>query len=74
MWTVILAYSRSTNYFYAYYVLRTVIAMVTDGSVQFLALAYVVIKLLFMHCNLQMQYCIIIPNKIQYACMLCFMV
>lgn len=38
---LILAYSRSTNYFYAYYVLRTVIAMVTDGSVQFLALAYV---------------------------------
>ncbi|PIN07216.1 putative transporter ADD1 (major facilitator superfamily) [Handroanthus impetiginosus] len=38
---VILAYSRTKYYFYAYYVLRTLIAMATDGSVQFLALAYV---------------------------------
>ncbi|KAK6131028.1 hypothetical protein DH2020_035226 [Rehmannia glutinosa] len=38
---VILAYSRTKWYFYAYYVLKTLIAMVTEGSVQFLALAYV---------------------------------
>ncbi|KAL6511904.1 hypothetical protein OROGR_021501 [Orobanche gracilis] len=38
---VILAYSRTKYYFYAYYVLKTVIAMITEGSVQFLALAYV---------------------------------
>ncbi|KAL6506659.1 hypothetical protein OROHE_022491 [Orobanche hederae] len=38
---VILAYSRTKYYFYAYYVLKTVIAMFTEGSVQFLALAYV---------------------------------
>nr|GMD40275.1 tetracycline resistance protein, class A-like [Ipomoea batatas] len=38
---VILAYSRSKYYFYAYYILRTLIAMVCDGSVQCIALAYV---------------------------------
>ncbi|KAK6115140.1 hypothetical protein DH2020_007409 [Rehmannia glutinosa] len=38
---VILAYSRTKNYFYAYYVLKTLIAMASEGSVQFLALAYV---------------------------------
>ncbi|KAA8535963.1 hypothetical protein F0562_028441 [Nyssa sinensis] len=38
---VILAYSRTTNFFYAYFVLRTLTGMVSDGSVQFLALAYV---------------------------------
>ncbi|KAL3845357.1 hypothetical protein ACJIZ3_002760 [Penstemon smallii] len=37
----ILAYSRTRNYFYTYYVLKTLIAMATEGSVQFLALAYV---------------------------------
>ncbi|KAL3514814.1 hypothetical protein ACH5RR_027531 [Cinchona calisaya] len=37
----ILAYSRRKEFFYAYYVLRTLISMVTEGSVQFLALAYV---------------------------------
>ncbi|KAF7141080.1 hypothetical protein RHSIM_Rhsim06G0012000 [Rhododendron simsii] len=38
----ILAYSRTKNYFYAYYALRTVTAMLCEGSVQCLALAYVV--------------------------------
>ncbi|CAK9134570.1 unnamed protein product [Ilex paraguariensis] len=38
---VILAYSRSTTYFYVYYVFRTLTAMTSEGSVQCLALAYV---------------------------------
>ncbi|CAN0845746.1 Hippocampus abundant transcript 1 protein [Linum grandiflorum] len=38
---VILAYSRSTEYFYVYYILRTLTAMVSDGSTNCLALAYV---------------------------------
>ncbi|XP_057966402.1 uncharacterized protein LOC131156606 [Malania oleifera] len=38
---VILAYSRTTNFFYAYYVLRTITAMVCEGSMNCLALAYV---------------------------------
>ncbi|CAA3032524.1 tetracycline resistance, class A-like [Olea europaea subsp. europaea] len=38
---VILACSRTKYFFYTYYVLKTVIAMFTEGSVQFLALAYV---------------------------------
>ncbi|PHU21031.1 hypothetical protein BC332_12182 [Capsicum chinense] len=37
----ILAYSRTKYFFYAYYVLRTLIAMTCEGSVEFLALAYV---------------------------------
>ncbi|CAN4123038.1 unnamed protein product [Withania somnifera] len=37
----ILACSRTKYYFYAYYVLRTLIAMICEGSVQCLALAYV---------------------------------
>ncbi|KAK3193212.1 hypothetical protein Dsin_024522 [Dipteronia sinensis] len=37
----ILAYSRTTNFFYAYFVLRTLTAMVCEGSVNCLALAYV---------------------------------
>lgn len=37
----ILAYSRTKYYFYAYYVLRTLIAMICEGSVQCLAFAYV---------------------------------
>ncbi|CAN1315241.1 Hippocampus abundant transcript 1 protein [Linum perenne] len=37
----ILAYSRSRNSFYAYYVLKTLTAMVCEGSVHCLALAYV---------------------------------
>ncbi|CAI0382412.1 unnamed protein product [Linum tenue] len=37
----ILAYSRSRNFFYAYYVLKTLTAMVCEGSVHCLALAYV---------------------------------
>ncbi|XP_021675218.2 uncharacterized protein LOC110661031 isoform X2 [Hevea brasiliensis] len=36
-----LAYSRSKYFFYAYYVLRTLTAMVCEGSVHCLALAYV---------------------------------
>ncbi|KAL2538129.1 Major facilitator superfamily protein [Forsythia ovata] len=39
---VILACSRTKYFFYTYYVLKTVIAIVTEGCVQFLALAYVV--------------------------------
>lgn len=42
MLAAILAYSRTREFYYVYYVLRTVICMVTEGSVQFLALAYVV--------------------------------
>lgn len=38
---VILAYGRTRNFFYAYYVLRTLTAMVCEGSVHCLALAYV---------------------------------
>ncbi|OAY37394.1 hippocampus abundant transcript-like protein 1 isoform X2 [Manihot esculenta] len=37
----ILAYSRTTNFFYAYYALRTLTAMVTDSGINCLALAYV---------------------------------
>ncbi|KAL2468183.1 Major facilitator superfamily protein [Forsythia ovata] len=39
--TVILAFSRTTYFFYAYYVLRTFFAMAGEASVLFLALAYV---------------------------------
>ena len=38
----ILAYRRTTDYFYAYYVLKTLTAMVSEGSVNCLALAYLV--------------------------------
>ncbi|KAF7138447.1 hypothetical protein RHSIM_Rhsim07G0251300 [Rhododendron simsii] len=38
----ILACSREKSYFYAYYVLKTLISMVCEGSVHCLALAYVV--------------------------------
>ncbi|KAJ4700590.1 hippocampus abundant transcript-like protein 1 [Melia azedarach] len=37
----ILAYSRTRNFFYAYYVLKTLTAMVCEGSVHCLSLAYV---------------------------------
>ncbi|KAK2665642.1 hypothetical protein Ddye_004216 [Dipteronia dyeriana] len=37
----ILAYSRTTNFFYAYFLFRTLTAMVCEGSVNCLALAYV---------------------------------
>ncbi|XP_044512278.1 tetracycline resistance protein, class H isoform X2 [Mangifera indica] len=37
----ILAYSRTTGFFYAYYILRTLTAMVCEGSVHCLSLAYV---------------------------------
>ncbi|CAI0468926.1 unnamed protein product [Linum tenue] len=36
-----LAYSRSTEFFYAYYILRTLTAMLSEGSTNCLALAYV---------------------------------
>ncbi|CAI9777920.1 unnamed protein product [Fraxinus pennsylvanica] len=39
--SVILAYSRTKYFFYSYFVLSTLIAMASQGSVQFLALAYV---------------------------------
>ncbi|EXB24040.1 Hippocampus abundant transcript 1 protein [Morus notabilis] len=38
---VILAYNRTTNFFYAYYVMKTLTAMVCEGSTNCLALAYV---------------------------------
>ncbi|KAL3580835.1 hypothetical protein D5086_018670 [Populus alba] len=38
---VILAYSRTTGFFYAYYALRTLTAMICEGSIDCLALAYV---------------------------------
>ncbi|PSS19840.1 Hippocampus abundant transcript 1 protein [Actinidia chinensis var. chinensis] len=38
---VILAYSRERYYFYAYYALKTLTAMVCEGSVHCIALAYV---------------------------------
>lgn len=37
----VLAYSRTRNFFYAYYVIRTLIAMICEGSINCLALAYV---------------------------------
>ncbi|KAB5561492.1 hypothetical protein DKX38_006449 [Salix brachista] len=39
--SVILAYSRTTTFFYAYYLLRTLTAMICEGSINCLALAYV---------------------------------
>uniref|UniRef100_A0A5B6YGE7 Putative hippocampus abundant transcript-like protein 1 n=1 Tax=Davidia involucrata TaxID=16924 RepID=A0A5B6YGE7_DAVIN len=38
---VVLAYSRTTSFFYVYFAFRTLTAMVSEGSVQCLALAYV---------------------------------
>ncbi|KAG5573566.1 hypothetical protein H5410_063332 [Solanum commersonii] len=38
---VILAYSRTKYFFYAYYVLKTLVAIVCEGNVHCLALAYV---------------------------------
>ncbi|KAJ6906446.1 hippocampus abundant transcript 1 protein-like [Populus alba x Populus x berolinensis] len=38
---VILAYSRTTGFFYAYYAVRTLTAMICEGSIDCLALAYV---------------------------------
>ncbi|KAK9987660.1 hypothetical protein SO802_027899 [Lithocarpus litseifolius] len=42
---VILAYSMETNFFYAYFVIRTLTAMVSEGSTNCLALAYVADKI-----------------------------
>ncbi|KAK1431354.1 hypothetical protein QVD17_07811 [Tagetes erecta] len=39
--TVILAYSREEGFFYTYFVLKTLTSMMCEGSVIFLALAYV---------------------------------
>ncbi|KAI7733223.1 hypothetical protein M8C21_006187 [Ambrosia artemisiifolia] len=39
--TVILAYSREKGFFYAYFVLKTLTSMLCEGTVIFLALAYV---------------------------------
>ncbi|XP_028797538.1 hippocampus abundant transcript-like protein 1 isoform X2 [Neltuma alba] len=41
---VILGYSRATNYFYAYYAVKTLTAIVGEGSVNCLALAYLADK------------------------------
>jgi len=38
---VILAYKRTTNFFYAYYVAKTLTAVISEGSVLCLSLAYV---------------------------------
>lgn len=38
---VILAYNRTTNFFYAYYVAKTLTAVISEGSVLCLSLAYV---------------------------------
>nr|XP_048336434.1 hippocampus abundant transcript 1 protein-like isoform X1 [Ziziphus jujuba var. spinosa] len=38
---VILAFSRTTNFFYAYYIIRTLTAMVAGGAMECLTLAYV---------------------------------
>lgn len=40
----ILAYKRTTSFFYAYYVLKTLTSMLCEGSVQCLAFAYVADK------------------------------
>ena len=40
--SAILAWSRSRNFFYAYFVLKTLTSMVCEGSVHCLTLAYVV--------------------------------
>nr|XP_023888748.1 uncharacterized protein LOC112000810 [Quercus suber]POE65838.1 hippocampus abundant transcript 1 protein [Quercus suber] len=41
----ILAYSMETNFFYAYFVIRTLTAMASEGSINCLALAYVADKI-----------------------------
>lgn len=41
--TVILAYSRDRNFFYAYYALKTLTSMICEGGVLCLANAYLVI-------------------------------
>ncbi|KAF5449029.1 hypothetical protein F2P56_029517 [Juglans regia] len=41
---VIMAYSRTTSFFYAYFFIRTLTAMVGEGSINCLALAYVADK------------------------------
>ncbi|KAK6159607.1 hypothetical protein DH2020_006921 [Rehmannia glutinosa] len=38
--TVVLAWKRTTNFFYAYYAIKTLTAMITQGGVLCLALAY----------------------------------
>jgi len=43
MFAVILAYSRETQFFYAYFVVRTLASMAGEGSFHCLALAYVVL-------------------------------
>lgn len=48
MVAAILAYSRTRYFFYAYYVLRTLTAMVCEGSLHCLALAYVVKPIFFL--------------------------
>ncbi|KAG5526847.1 hypothetical protein RHGRI_032941 [Rhododendron griersonianum] len=45
---VILAYSRTTNFFYAYYVSKTLTAVISEGSVLCLSLAYVVAAIVSM--------------------------
>lgn len=42
IYAAILAYSRDTKFFYAYYVVKTLAAVAGEGSFHCLALAYVV--------------------------------
>jgi len=42
IYAAILAYSRETKFFYAYYVVKTLAAIAGEGSFNCLALAYVV--------------------------------
>ncbi|XP_021775071.1 hippocampus abundant transcript 1 protein-like [Chenopodium quinoa] len=42
---VVLAYSRETSFFYAYYVLRTLASMISEGAIHCLSLAYVADKI-----------------------------
>ena len=46
----ILAYDRTKAYFYAYYITKTLTAMVSEGSMQSLSLAYVVSQLISPNC------------------------
>ncbi|KAK6805985.1 hypothetical protein RDI58_003770 [Solanum bulbocastanum] len=40
--SVIMAYRRTTNYFYAYYVIRTLTGMISDTAIQCIPIAYAV--------------------------------
>ncbi|XP_057494817.1 uncharacterized protein LOC130779950 isoform X2 [Actinidia eriantha] len=52
---VIMAYSRTKNFFYAYYVSKTLTAMLSEGSLLCLALAYVVASIVSMMAVMYMR-------------------